>query len=284
MDRRAALVCFALAVLGGGVLGALAQSCPPEGYDSVPDFDIDAYIGEDASPWYIQQQQAISYQPEESLFCVRARYTRLANGRIGVDNSARIGGVDGPEQNAGNFQLNAVIVDEADPSKLAVGPPFLPPALYGPYWVVAVGPVDPETEEYEWAIVTGGAPNSESNGACVGSGRFQNEGFWLFTREQVAGEELIDEMRGVAEGLGLDTSVLVPVPQEGCEYTDAAPPPGAGRGRPARACSPLGGRCGRFGYLNGGFSGNCCSGECARPEGAGFFTPRRCLTVGEKSP
>jgi len=270
----AATACSLLLV---GCIGAALAQCPPEGYNSVSPFSIDAYIGADRTPWYIQQQQAISYQPEESLFCVRARYERLDNGRIGVDNSARIGSIDGPQQNAGGFQLNAVVVDEADPSKLAVGPPFLPPALYGPYWVVATGPIDPDTNEYEWAIVTGGPPNRETeSGACIGSGAFQNEGFWLFTREQVASQELIDEMRGVAEDLGLDTSLLIPVAQEGCDYSEPATPATPGRPGPATRCRPLGGRC---------FGQNCCSGVCGRPEGAGFFTPRRCITpVDEKSP
>ena len=207
----------------------------------------------------------------------RTATVRIASGRIGVDNSARIGSIDGPQQNAGGFQLNAVVVDEADPSKLAVGPPFLPPALYGPYWVVATGPIDPDTNEYEWAIITGGPPNRETeSGACIGSGAFQNEGFWLFTREQVASQELIDEMRGVAEDLGLDTSLLIPVAQEGCDYSEPATPATPGRPGPATRCRPLGGRC---------FGQNCCSGVCGRPEGAGFFTPRRCITpVDEKSP
>merc|ERR1712176_135192 len=71
-------------------------------------------------------------------------------------------GIDGQQQNAGGFQLNAVVRDAAVPSKLAVGPPFLPPVLYGPYWVVAAGPYSPNDPEwtgtYEWAIITGGEP------------------------------------------------------------------------------------------------------------------------------
>lgn len=70
----AATACSLLLV---GCIGAALAQCPPEGYNSVSPFSIDAYIGADRTPWYIQQQQAISYQPEESLFCVRARYERL---------------------------------------------------------------------------------------------------------------------------------------------------------------------------------------------------------------
>jgi len=249
---------------------AFAQ-CPPEGYDSVLPFSLDAYVTDNATAWYVQQQQPISYQPLNSLYCVRARYTKLDNGRIGVDNFARVGSIDGSAQNPGGFQLNAVVRDPEVESKLAVGPPFLPPTLYGPYWVVAAGPYSPDDAEwtgtYEWAIITGGPPNAESdNGACIGTGRFQNEGFWLFTREQVASEELVEEMRTIAEGLGLDTSVLVPVEQEGCSYT-LNPPSGNTPGD--TQCRIGGARCFR--------AGQCCSGVCGR--GRGFFAPRRCAQI-----
>ena len=58
-------------------------------------------------------------------------------------NTANVGGVDGPPQNSDGFRLRAVIDPDADddaPSKLRVGPRFLPRFLYGPYWVVAVSP------------------------------------------------------------------------------------------------------------------------------------------------
>ena len=35
---------------------------------------------------------------------------------------------------------------------------------------------------------------------------------------QVAAPERVDAMRNVAKGLGYDTSVLMPVKQEGCKY------------------------------------------------------------------
>jgi len=251
--------------------GTAFAQCPPEGYDSVLPFSLDAYVTDNATAWYVQQQQPISYQPLDSLYCVRARYTKLDNGRIGVDNFARVGSVTGRAQNPGGFQLNAVVRDPAVESKLAVGPPFLPPTLYGPYWVVAAGPYSPDDEEwtgtYEWAIITGGPPNAESeNGACIGTGRFQNEGFWLFTREQVASEELVQELRTIAEGLGLDTSVLVPVEQEGCSYELT---PASGDSPGDSQCRIGGARCFR--------AGQCCSGVCGR--GRGFFAPRRCAQI-----
>jgi apolipoprotein D and lipocalin family protein len=262
MDLKRTL-CISMFLCCACSIICVAASCPPEGYDSVSPFSLDAYITDNSTAWYVQQQQPISYQPEDSLFCVRARYTRLDNGRIGVDNFARIGSVTGRPQNPNGFQLNAIVPDEEVPSKLAVGVPFIPPASYGPYWVVAAGPYSPDDEEwtgnYEWAIITGGLPGFETGNGCIGTGRFQNEGFWLFTREQVASQETIDELRAIAESLGLDTSVLVPVQQEGCSYgTD-----------PSQQCRIRGARCFR--------SGQCCSGVCSR--GRGFFAPRRCAPI-----
>merc|ERR1712225_208749 len=39
---------------------AFAQ-CPPEGYDSALPFSLDAYVTDNATAWYVQQQQPISY-------------------------------------------------------------------------------------------------------------------------------------------------------------------------------------------------------------------------------
>jgi len=263
---------IALLVVVASAAWTVNAQCPPPGYDSVEPFSIEAYV---AAPWYVQQQVPISYQPENSLYCVRARYTQLENGRINVDNSARVGSIDGPEQNEGNFQLNAVVRDAEEPSKLAVGPPFLPPILYGPYWVVAAGPYSPDdvewTGSYEWAIITGGEPGQEtSNGKCIGTGNFQNEGFWLFTREQVASPELVEELRAIADGLGLDTSLLVPVAQEGCVYDTPEPEPA-----PAEQCLAETQICTT--------DESCCSSDCDWPDWmTGFLaylryvTPRRC--------
>jgi len=259
------------AVLVVAMVASVSAVCPPPGYDSVQPFSLEAYVS-DGTPWFVQQQVPISYQPENSLYCVRARYTELPNGRINVDNSARVGSIDGSQQNAGGFQLNAVVPDAAVPSKLAVGPPFLPPLLYGPYWVVAAGPYSPDDAEwtgtYEWAIITGGEPGQETpNGKCIGTGNFQNEGFWLFTREQVASPELIEEMRATADSLGLDIELLVPVAQEGCVY-ETDPEPEENCLEVTRICTD---------------DSDCCSENCDWPawqvgflEYLRFFTPRTC--------
>jgi len=101
--------------------------------------------------------------------------------------------------------------------ELAVGPRFLPDFLKGPYWIVHY---DSDAGE---AIITGGAPTQTGeNGLCKGArGSFFNpngngEGLWVFTREAVPSEDRVSALTGKARELGLDTSVLVRVPQDGC--------------------------------------------------------------------
>jgi len=257
-NMKVFLVC-ALSIAAVVVVTPVVGTCPPEGYDSVPDFDLDAYID---GPWFVQQQIPVSYQPADSLFCVRAEYSRLDNDRILVQNS------DATTTASEFFALNAVIPDQSDPSKLAVGPSFLPTGLYGPYWVVAAGPFspsDPEWEgKYEWAIITGGAPDAQGeNGTCIFDGFVNGNGFWLFTREQEAAPEVVAELRSIAAGLGLDVSQLLVVDQspETCE--------GGG-------CLPQSAECAT--------DSDCCSGTCSRPGGFfSFFLPLTCTGAVDPS-
>ena len=124
-----------------------------------------------------------------------------------------------------SFLLSAEVRDPTR-GQLAVGPTLLPPATWGPYWVVAAGPGG---ATYDWAIVSGGPPTvaGSTAGTCrnptgmlslVGSG----EGLWLFTRDSVAPNSTVQTMRGIAAGLGFDLNVLHPVTQADCTY-DAFP-------------------------------------------------------------
>jgi apolipoprotein D and lipocalin family protein len=88
----------------------------------------------------------VRYQPLDTLYCVRASYTLERNGEgdvvsASILNTANEGSVGGPPQNADMMRLRALIADRSGatpPSKLLVGPTFLPRFLYGPYWIVAV--------------------------------------------------------------------------------------------------------------------------------------------------
>ncbi len=83
-------------------------------------------------PWYSIEQAVTSYQPRESLFCVRAEYRQSPNDptRLLVFNQGKRGSVSGTSQAGAGFLLNAVVKDESR-GKLAVGPPFLPTSAYG---------------------------------------------------------------------------------------------------------------------------------------------------------
>lgn len=84
------------------------------------------------------------------------------------------------------------------------------------------GADDEVGEGYDWAIVSGGQPTIESgdDGKCRTGDGVNNSGLWLFTREPVASEDTIAQIRQVLEEKGFDTSVLKPVKQAGCEYPD----------------------------------------------------------------
>jgi len=149
---------------------------------------------------------------------VRANYKQASPTEVNVYNTASLEGVDGPQQNDGP-PLKAVIDDPAVPSKLKVGPAFLPPSMYGDYWVVYAGPSE---DKYEYGIVSGGPPTvpGASGEGCVAGGpnELNGAGLWLFTEDPNPSEETVKMLEAKAKDLGLDLSVLEPVVQEGCTY------------------------------------------------------------------
>ncbi|KAJ1629254.1 hypothetical protein T492DRAFT_1118418 [Pavlovales sp. CCMP2436] len=83
------------------------------------------------------------------------------------------------------------------------------------YWVVAV------SEDYNWAIVSGGPPRVQSNDFCMtGTIDVNDVGFWLLHREPEPPAEVVAEMRAKATELGYDVSVLEKVHQRNCVFTD----------------------------------------------------------------
>jgi lipocalin len=108
-------------------------------------------------------------------------------------------------------------------SKLIVGPkaflqaaplPVLARTIGANYRVVAF-----DEDGYEWAIVVSGTPDVEGeDGLCKFGG---DAGFWLFSRAPVPSEETRAAIEEAAVEIGLDTSDLTEVPQEGCKYEGA---------------------------------------------------------------
>ena len=94
-------------------------------------------------------------------------------------------------------------------------PPPPPPRVRAQYWVVDVSDV------YDWAIVTGGPPSvPTSNGLCTTlTAGFNDIGVWLLHRNPQPPADVVRKMHSRARELGLDTSALQDVAQDGCEYT-----------------------------------------------------------------
>lgn len=198
------------------------------------DLDIASYI---SKPWYVQKQMPLIYQPKDQLFCVRASYEPLdaddLTEGLRVVNYANRDRVNGEAMGTGGdtfFPLVASIPDPNQLSKLQVGPDigFLPGVqqlAMGDYWIVAANGSKPG--EYDWAIISGGLPKRETdNGCATGNSlgllrRFQinDIGLWFFSRRAVDPQGTA-VMEDVAQGLGLDTSELVDVQQEGCLYME----------------------------------------------------------------
>jgi len=183
-----------------------------------------------SAPWYTQKQVVVPFQPKDTFYCVRAEYVPINSSNLleGVDvkNYANRGAVNGPATGTsgsggiGSFpgRFIATVPNSNDTSKLSVG--FAAPGttmqIFGaPYWVVGIAP------DYSWAIITGGPPESPgANGGCTTAGPMGDSGFWLFARKPVD-PVAVAAMETEAKKLGLDTSVLLPVAQEGCKYESA---------------------------------------------------------------
>eukprot|EP00798_Chlamydomonas_sp_ICE-L_P006694 gene6694-3362_t len=75
--------------------------CPPPNFDTQANFD--EFI---RAPWYVQKQEPLIYQMEDSLFCVRSLYRPLKDNPkdgLRVFNYANKGKVNGPSTGAINF-------------------------------------------------------------------------------------------------------------------------------------------------------------------------------------
>jgi len=108
---------------------------------------------------------------------------------------------------------------------------------YGQFWVVAVGD-SADGSNYDWAIVSGGAPTTSTDYGCIpGPANATKQSFvngaqvpcllhncpglWLFSRQPVDRANTAVMMQ-TARRLGLDVTVLRSVPQKGCDYAAVA--------------------------------------------------------------
>lgn len=206
-----------------GFGGACCDECsiPP-----IPTHPIDLDEWTRAS-WYVQKQQVNGYQREDDLFCVVATYSLkgtkiIFNPKtdvIDVSNYGNKGGVNGVVTGGTDSgRLCGRVTDK--PGKLLVAPCFLPNFLAGPYWVAGLGETD---GKYDWAVIIGGQPKEIApDGKCTTSlDDVNNSGLWFFSRTRTAPEEQLSAMQAVIDELGVSSSFLINVPQQGCLYEGA---------------------------------------------------------------
>ena len=183
-------------------------------------FNLTEYIRD---KWYIQQQQITSYLPLEENYCVTARYNVSDKKILGyhgtvlnVYNYANLHKVNGENANKNNQVLCARVPDSKNPSKLLVAPCFLPNVFAGDYWVIAAGP---SSNNYEWAIVSGGQPTVQYKDGCTTKTTGSNgAGFWYFSRVPVANNTVIKKLNKIARSKGYTLSQLHNVTQTNCSY------------------------------------------------------------------
>lgn len=194
------------------------SSCP--NVSTVDNFNLTEYVRD---RWYIQRQQVTNYLPIETNYCVSARYS-ISNKKVpfyqgtvlNVYNQANMDGVNGTNINKNNFTLCARIPDSNVSSKLLVAPCFLPNIFAGDYWVIDAGP---SSNNYQYAIVSGGQPTIQLKDGCTTSTNGTNDsGFWFFTRQQNVNNTLINLMNTLAREKGFSLMLMNNVTQKGCIY------------------------------------------------------------------
>jgi len=149
-------------------------------------FNLEEYV---SAPWFVQKQRTVFYLDKDRFFCTEAQYSldnvssfsRFFGWEVSVNNydeNEAGEGRGGVEFNDGGG-LCARQVDDQYPSKLAVSPCFLVPALFwslfGPYWIMAFD------NDAGWAVITGGRPSIWTGSGCKNE---VDSGLWIFTREQ----------------------------------------------------------------------------------------------------
>jgi lipocalin len=210
---------FIFYLLAGSFVN-VESSCPP--VSTVDNFNLTEYVRD---RWYIQRQQVTNYLPIENNYCVSAKYS-ISNKKVpfyhgtvlDVYNRANVNGINGTNENKNNYTLCARIPDSNVSSKLLVAPCFLPNIFAGDYWVIDAGP---SSNNYQYAIVSGGQPTIQLKDGCTTSTNGTNDsGFWFFTRHQNVNMSLINTMNEIAHRKGFSLKLMNNVTQLGCNYSD----------------------------------------------------------------
>lgn len=220
--QQEAAIAASQELLAESFLRGSSDECAP--VTPVADLDLAEYT---RATWYIQEQQVTGYQTTDDLFCVSATYNIggrsvpfFSGNVLSVFNYGNIKQVNGKAMNANNATvLCARQKDPKQGGKLLVAPCFLPNLFAGDYWILDIGG---EGGRYDWAIISGGQPKVKFDDGCTTKETGINgSGLWLFTREPVASPDVIAMMKDKLHAMGVTTSRLVPVPQDGCERKGA---------------------------------------------------------------
>jgi len=225
-------VLFLLALLFSTTTASLGgeKPCPPEGFDALQPFDIEAFF---TGRWFALRQIPNDQQPVEGFFCTSANYIASKGGlfwgfkpKVDIYNFGRVGSTTSDEIQDINL-VAKVPKPEKEPSKGIVSITFIPPFLIGlftgtNYWVVDGGTyadLDADTSSginMEWALISAGAPNTEGeNGRC-----YSKTGLWMFSRIAEPTQAQINMMEDRAIAMNLDVSQWRVVDHAGCVYLD----------------------------------------------------------------
>jgi len=219
-----------------------AATCPPDGFDSAADFSVSKFISQ---PWFAQRQIVKANRRGRS--CVMADFSPLSsdfNSGFLLITSGRKnvkGRLEGSSGNGLDLVVVPTVQLESDgtshvsngASKMQMIPLSLINARetlnehFGHFWVLAVGD-SADGRNYDWAIVSGGAPHTTTDNGCVPGPANATEqsyatgaGLWLFSRQPVDPRNTA-VMLQTAQRLGLDVTVLKSVQQKGCDYAAVA--------------------------------------------------------------
>jgi lipocalin len=212
-----------------------SKNCPPDGFDALETFDLDSYIGE---RWYPVKAAPVIYAQGQS-YCSIVQYTRDESCRFFCGNSPRIDvlnrgrrdSIDGDVNDGGSIKARVPNPERA-PAKVKVSglQRFFSRTNY---WIVAAGTyadalsmeltAQPDGTVYDWAIIAGAAPFRETdNGKCMpGFGRLDTRGLWMFCRDPIPPDGVMDALDDLVDSMGLDNTEWIPVIHEGCVYPEA---------------------------------------------------------------
>jgi lipocalin len=223
------------------ILCTVQASCPPAGFDSKQNgFNpIKFFDGR----WFSLKQLPVSSQPQDEFYCVNTNYDierkffckifGCDETVIRVSTASKKGSINGKVKRDNS---NGIIKNPALPTQVSIGARFSPSTFYFPYWVVEAGSYSEllagkltfRSEQYEWAIISSGAPQNQTKNGCLplyeylnprGLVRLSNpSGVWLYSRQPIVSKEIYFRIEALAAAKGFDISALKTVVQEGCTY------------------------------------------------------------------